>query len=61
MKSKEADLGHGWQAKLHYGETSGAETLVLRNPESGGFINLPDESVKRLRAIFAEVDAKAFA
>jgi len=57
--SKEANLGHGWMAKLH--SADGVEALCLRNTETGGLINLPDESVKRLRAIFDAVDGKVAA
>lgn len=58
--SKEANLGHGWMAKLHC-DNAGVEALCLRNTETGAFINLPNESVKRLRDIFDAVDGKAAA
>jgi len=59
-KSKEADIGNGWFAKLHCDE-DGIEALYLRNDDTGRFINLPDDSVKRLRKIFETVDGMAAA
>lgn len=60
QRSKEANLGNGWMAKLH-SDADGAEALCLRNAKTGGLINLPDESVKRLRSIFDAIDGKVSA
>lgn len=51
---KTTDLGHDWFANLH-----DDDSMTLRNCEKGQRIDLPPESVATLRAIFAQVEAKA--
>ena len=53
--TKTHDLGHGWYAN-HTKNVAGIETLTIRNPDKGQRIDLGNESIDMLRAIFAEVD-----
>jgi len=55
MRIWKTGIGHGWQASLSRGAT-GRETLTLTHPATDRSFALPDESVQRLRAIFAGLD-----
>jgi hypothetical protein len=57
---KTTDLGYGWFANSYEngdkGEIPGG--MTIRNPDKGQRINLPPDSVERLRGIFNAVDAE---
>lgn len=58
ISQKTTDLGQGWFANLD-AYSDGSEEMTIRNPDKGQRINLPDESVKRLRSIFTQAEKQA--
>lgn len=56
--TKTTDLGNDWFVNMHK-HVDGSTSMTLRNIERGQRIDVPAESVDRLREIFASVPEAA--